>query len=250
MFLERFKDGLAGHLHNQIMQFYPGCDTEENYLKNCEIKSTSWYYYNNPIEYKFNNLGFRCNDVSELTDDYLLFTGCSLTEGVGLHLEDTYPYLVSKALNKTYFNLALGGTGPNIVKDNLIMFLSNIKKYKLPKCIIIQWPDFNRFTLLGSNFNWYHINAWSGDLFKEIISNELPTHSNILYRYITLQFIKNMGIDVVELGSFGDEHIMSETIKCNYPFIESSDKARDLSHPGVETHKLFAKEILNSLNKM
>lgn len=253
MFFSDLKYGLTGHWHNQTMPYYPNCDTKENYEKSCVIKSESWFYYNNPIEYKFNSYGFRCDNFDELSEDYLLFTGCSLTEGIGLHVEHTYPYIVSRKLNKTYFNLALGGSGPDIVKHNLIMFLSHLEKDKLPKYVIIQWPDFNRISMLGTDFKWFNINAWSGNIFKELYYNELPEYTNIFNRYITLEFLKTIGIkNIIEIGSFGNKFFVSESAHCEFALWRKfeDDLARDLGHPGINAHKAQAEEILNILNKM
>lgn len=258
MFLnDRYKNGFTTTASNKNFKFYKGCDDEESYLKHCEIKSKDWYYYNNPIDYNINSFGFRCNDIEFLEDDYLLFTGCSYTEGVGLHLENTYPYIVAKKLNKTYYNLALGGTGPDIVKHNLIMFLSYMHKIKLPKYIIIQWPDFSRFTFFDKNFQNCHINPYNNlsNLFRELVENELLENTNRFNIYSTLEFIKNMGIEhVIELGyPSNDNYIRTFSKKIKSQFWVSAnkfEKARDLAHPGIEPHKILSEEILDAIKTM
>jgi DNA polymerase III alpha subunit len=47
-------------------------------------------------------------------NNYILFIGCSHTEGIGLELQTTYPYLVSEELKCDYYNLGLGGTGIDV----------------------------------------------------------------------------------------------------------------------------------------
>lgn len=257
MFLNNmFNYGFTTESRNQSFKFYQGCDTEESYLKHCKEKSNNWYYYNNPIEYKLNSFGFRCNDIEFLEDDYLLFTGCSYTEGVGLHLENTYPHLIAKKLSKTYYNLAIGGTGPDIVKHNLIMFLSYMYKIKLPKYIIIQWPDFSRLTFFNKNFKRHHINPYNNlpNLFRELEENELLENTNIFNRYATLQFIENIGIkNVIEIGGRGNEFIAASSKKIKSQFWSAAnkfEKARDLGHPGIEPHKILSEEILEVIYKM
>lgn len=256
-FHHHYRCGFFGQNHNQVMLYYEGCDTEENYIKNCKLLSSSWYYYNNPIEYRYNSLGFRCDEIDFLDDDFLLFTGCSFTEGVGLHLEDTYPYIVAEKFKKTYFNLAIGGSGPDIVKDNIIMFLSYmLSKDKLPKYIIIQWPDYERLSLTGNDFYRHIFNSFSNpkDLHKEFLERNIPIFTNILNRYTTLQFIKNLGIsNVIEISAFGDEHFSSDTIKVTENLYLQGlrlEKARDLAHPGRHNHKIFSEKILDHLYSM
>ena len=67
-------------------------------------------------------------------DNYILVIGCSQTEGIGLKIEDTYPYLLSKNLNCDYYNLGICGTGIDVLNYNLVTWFTKIKKP--PKLLI------------------------------------------------------------------------------------------------------------------
>ena len=128
--------------------FFSGSDTEELYQKNLMLQSKDWYYRTNEISYVRNTNGHRCKDIEDIDlDNYILFTGCSHTEGIGLKLEDTYPYLLSKKLNCDYYNLAVGGTGVDTLSYNITTWFAKIKKQ--PKLLVIQWPHLLR--VLGKN---------------------------------------------------------------------------------------------------
>lgn len=117
-------------------------DDEELFNKNLTTKPQDWFYRNNPITYKMNSLGFRCQELSDIDlNDYILFLGDSHTEGLGLHLEHTYPYKVSKKLNKSYFNLGIGGTGADVMFCNLITWLHT---FPHPKYIVLFYTENTR----------------------------------------------------------------------------------------------------------
>src|SRR4249919_209292 len=92
-------------------------DTIENYKRyDKEYKSLNLYKPGD-FTYIFNNHGFRCDNFELSSDLNIVFLGCSVTEGIGLPVEDIWAYqLLSKIRQKTnknisYWNLALGGTG-------------------------------------------------------------------------------------------------------------------------------------------
>ena len=113
-------------------KFIPG-DNYDDFQKNCEKMPDDWYYRNVTITYDINRLGFRFKQPEHIDfDNYILFTGCSHTEGVGLELEKSFPYLISTHYKMDYVNLAASGTGIDILEYNLLTWLS---KYKKPKLI-------------------------------------------------------------------------------------------------------------------
>lgn len=138
-------------LNNDFIGYHPlehnvafsGSDTEELFSKNLKLQPADWYYRANPISYVRNMHGHRCNEIENIDlDNYILFAGCSHTEGIGLHLENSYPYLLSKKLNVDYYNLALGGTGADVINHNIVTWFTKVKKP--PKLLIVQWPHHTR----------------------------------------------------------------------------------------------------------
>lgn len=139
-------------LNNDFIGYHPdehsvlfsGGDTEESYQKNLKKQPSDWYYRDRQIVYNRNSNGHRCREIQDIDlDNYILFSGCSHSEGIGLELENTYPYLISKSLSCDYYNLSLGGTGYDALLYNLITWFSKVKRK--PKVVIIQWPDYTRF---------------------------------------------------------------------------------------------------------
>lgn len=87
-----------------------------------------------PIEYKLNSYGYRCN---EFNNQEILTLGCSHTEGHGLPLDLTWPYLISQKMNKDYINLAKGGDG---MQGQITKAFQFFKEFYHPKYIFAVFP--------------------------------------------------------------------------------------------------------------
>lgn len=244
--LSFLKDGMIGKgsgFNNSITNFLPE-ESEGRFLKALETEPKDWIYRTETITYQYNNHGHRCIEINDLSEGYILFAGCSHTEGIGLKLERTYPYLVSQHYQRPYYNLALGGTGPDVVMFNIMGFLSKVKIK--PSVVVIQWPDFSRFFHINKDWfmNLYMASAATNIIFKYMITNDIPYRQNVFYRYNTLQHLSNYGI----------QHICEETVESDgdtakVKFPNFVDRARDLSHGGNITNELRAKNIIEVLDK-
>jgi hypothetical protein len=114
-------------------------DSEEIFNVNTKKYGKDWYYTNNPINYKFNNLGYRMKELEDVDyDNYFAFFGCSYTVGSGLKLEDTFVYKISQIANVDYINAAIGGSSVDFVYYNFIRLMYNAPKK--PKVVFINWP--------------------------------------------------------------------------------------------------------------
>ena len=91
-----------------------GMDDKELFVKNCKEYPNSKslkYYKENPIEYSFNNYGFRTPDEFNSIDEGNVFIGDSHTMGNALHLENIWSYKLNKDLGGKFWNLSQGGSG-------------------------------------------------------------------------------------------------------------------------------------------
>lgn len=228
------KEGLIGYIPDLVTKF-TGNDSEEKYLKNLETQSNDWYYRNNEISYVYNEHGHRCKNIKNLNfDNYILFLGCSHTEGVGNRLEDTYPYLLSKKFNVDYYNLALGGCASDTARHNLTVWLA---KFPLPKYIIWQWPPKDRF-LIKEKTDFRNIGPWELDKEKRNLlalqSTEIfETRDILIAEY--LNQLKNL-VPLFQIG-FPNYHMPSNT---DISLVEIMDQARDLMHYGRLTQEGMA----------
>lgn len=107
---------------NKTLLWCPS-DTEKTFLNNLKKypdNKTLKYYSENPIEYKFNNFGFRTPDDFNDVDEGNVYLGCSYTLGVGLHLEETWSYKLNQKIGGKFWNLSIAGSG--IMTSSRLMF--------------------------------------------------------------------------------------------------------------------------------
>jgi hypothetical protein len=102
------------------------------------------------FNYRINDQGFRSKKFTEFDKDKtnILFTGCSITEAVGLPEELSWPNKLidlmkehDKELNVDFYNLALNGSGIFLSIKNLLAFINSIGK---PDYIFALFPQMSR----------------------------------------------------------------------------------------------------------
>lgn len=116
-------------------------DSEELFNSNKILRGPTWEWYNKPITYKLNKLGYRMDkEVEDVNfNDYFAFFGCSYAVGIGLNKEDTFAHKISNHYLKDYVNAAIGGSGVEFALYNFIQLLSNAPKP--PKAVVVHWTE-------------------------------------------------------------------------------------------------------------
>jgi hypothetical protein len=199
-------------------------------------------YVRDGIHYRFNFLGHRCKNIEEINqDNYILFAGCSHTEGEGLQLETTYPYLTAKNLGLDYYNLGLSASGFDVLFYNVMMFLQN---YKKPKLLVLQYPDPNRFSSVVHNSHLIVPHGSWDSLHKENLATDIYLSGEELglfqFRNFCLNRILDKYIDIptVKLVFGNSKSYDSDAMR-----IEKLDYAVDNMHYGPETHQMCAELV-------
>jgi hypothetical protein len=234
-----FFHGFIGTEPNREIEFVGG-DEEDTFLINLKSQPTDWYYRTNPITYKFNSFGHRCNDIQDIDlDNYILFAGCSHVEGIGLELEKTYPYLVAKQLGCDYYNLSSAGTGIDVMTHNLALWRAKVKQD--PKFLIIHQPEITRFiTLENSESVIVRNTVWNSEskVLKFIDQGNKINFFSSRFN-INAALIENLYSNSKIIRVDWAEPRHPESIQ-----FSQFDKARDLSHAGIESNKKLADDIV------
>ena len=95
------------------------------------------------INYKFNNMRFRCDDLDlSKSENNFLFSGCSVTFGMGIPYSKTWAYQVNSHFGgESFFNIALpAGSFKSIVFD----IFAYIRNYGKPKAVFVLFPPLLR----------------------------------------------------------------------------------------------------------
>jgi hypothetical protein len=215
---------------NHTIDWLPG-DTHILYKHNLinrydELKQHNWI--DTTFTYKFNSLGFRCDEFTH--DPTIMFLGCSLTVGIGLPIESIWPELVAKNLKMNCANLGIGGSSCDTAFRFCHGYIDKIK----PKLVVFMIPPGIRFENVNDNqIENLRISKpeYSG-FYKNWASDDNNSYFNREKNILGLKMLcheRNTKLVVV-----GFE-------RC------SNSLARDLAHPGIECHDIFSKKLLDKI---
>lgn len=236
----QYNDGFVGTNRNTSSNFSL-TDSEEFYLHNLKKQPDDWFYRHNSILYKYNEFGHRSPSINEINlNNYILFAGCSHTEGVGLQIQHTFPHIVSSRLNCYYYNLSVCGSGVDVLMYNLVLWINRFKI--LPKALVILWPEQTRFALsVGNGLDSQVLNNFGT---TEEIARFMVLGEEIDFfqsrRKIYQELLRHLyTCNIIDIRFAGQEPIDAPlAMTCN-------DFARDLSHPGIYSNLRLANEIVS-----
>jgi len=212
-------------------------DTEELYNKNYKenfelLKSSGWI--DRKFKYTFNSHGFRCEEFTN--EDSIMFLGCSYTMGIGLPIEDTWSNIVAKKVNLQYVNLAIGGGSNDTAFRFCLGWIDRIK----PKMVIFLEPPGFRIELVNGHKNKI-VSINDRGRYPEFINEWNLTDDNNYLNALKNNLAIQALCDIRNIKYF---HFKFNQLTDNW-----SDWARDLMHPGPNTHLRFAHYVIDQIKK-
>jgi len=247
--MQFFEHNFIGHSYDKI-QNWSGSDSITLLTENLVKMPENWYYRTHPVTYEFNSFGHRSKELADIyLENYILFTGCSHTEGVGLELSKTYSNIVSTNLSSDNYNLGLGSTGIDILMHNLITWFAVVPH--LPRALVIQWPEESRFVTSTTNSTYLMPKgAWhtESEVERFFLAGEdtrfFQTRKILANKLIeTIVKCPVIHVNVSDKIPFNEEAIQMQQL----------DSARDGMHLGIKSNAKFAiqisKEILRKEQK-
>lgn len=237
-----YAHNFIGNNEADVILPFSGMDSADSLNTSLRKMPTDWYYRKNQIVYKYNSLGHRSVEIDQLTDDYILVAGCSYTEGVGVELERSYPYLLANKFGCSYYNLGVGGSGIDILMHNLLVWISIVPKK--PKVVIIQWPESTRCALIEEQSSLlFPAGIWNTDP----VAQEFMLAGDRLHFFNTRKILAEKLIQTVIPGKLINflinGKINSESTISAIPH----DVARDCSHPGIGSNIKFAEKLYKAI---
>ncbi len=219
-------------LANREINWLP-MDSEERYKENLKYRSDileKYGWLDSKFTYKFNSHGFRCDEFT--SDPSIVFLGCSYTVGVGLPIETTWPYIVSKKLGLRCYNLGIGGSSNDTAFRLALHWLKEIK----PKIVVFCRTFPTRIDIFSD---------------KGVIANPAEEVSDFYLKHWTnnphnlmLSMEKN-SLAINKLSDMINAKFVMVSVEQFNPF---PDFARDLAHPGVLTNIRVSNLVLSKIS--
>lgn len=211
------------------MEFY------ENYLTtNKDMSKVYWHKTGQPphikknkgtdIEYKLNSSKLRSDEfVQHTTGKHILFGGCSISIGMGVSLEETWPFrLYSDIGYQTgFFNVSLPGGSIIEIINNVFKY---IYKYGNPDQIFILLPGIDRDDRYIKKKYIHKV------IYNQYLSLELYCKANNIKLFTSSWAAKDMYEILLDFDTFFEiEDDWSEDL-------QGDIVAKDGSHPGPAVH--------------
>jgi hypothetical protein len=199
------------------------------------------------IIHQYNKFGHRTKQIEDLdTNNYILFTGCSHTEGAGLEIDQIYTHHVAKMTNMDYYNMGLGSSGNDIIFYNLMSWLT--KYSHKPKLIVIQWSYSFRYARFIESSNIDNIET-EGSWSKNECAKFTVWGENIgyfsLHNKMYYNLIKQLNIPTINIVIPSNEQV--DFITDNYIPMVWIDYAKDNMHTGIKSNLLQSEKIINHI---
>ena len=277
-----FSSKLEGWVHEQDALVNLG--KEKNFDHNKWLSEETWE--EDPMG--VNSHKFRCDEFTDIHDGkHILFSGCSVTYGVGLYTKELWSYKIYEMIKENtkvsgYFNLGTPGTSVMDICANIMKYISN---YGNPDAIFLDLPDLNRFYTIpdvdgmSDNLNslpmediyknlprWIRHGTYNGRPIREVEVSKIHTYN---YLFFLEQYCKQAGIklyifsyvmdttaflkhtDIKRLFDFNNDSIVDELYE--YSQKNKTDEyfliARDKRHHGTAFHDAWAKLMYEAYSK-
>lgn len=191
-----------------------------------QLKLAGWTKDN--ISYRFNNYGFRTDDDFDVKNPKSgnFFLGCSITEGTGLNVEDTWGFKINQKLGGVFYNFGQSGTGLD-TQYRLFKTWAPIIKPKRAFTLGSFEPRREFFT----KDRILKVNLWDEECQSFIKYIESDNEIIISYKR-TFDAIKMVAFENnIELYSPTSD-IISAAFNANM----NCSRARDIQHPGPIFH--------------
>jgi len=225
-------------------------DNRDNWDKRKDLAERLGWTDNN-VRYRFNEWGYRHQGPFVENRNSIVFLGCSLTFGIGVNYEQTWPYYVSKELGLDCVNLAQPGTGINASYRAAKMWLPVIK----PKAVMFYVPNHHRRELWPvpdvQEEEHYadsakSIGPWQTDEYKEYFEKYISKRETDIWREAYLDAMRWIARDSIYIhfpatqqtagrvtpNSESPDLTSDTNIKPFAPDTDKAVQARDMMHPG------------------
>lgn len=259
------------HLANKKLSTY-SADCPQAWAKN---PTRSSIYHATSFDYKFNSMGFRCDEFSLRSNNPTIFLGCSHTMGLGIPYTESWAYKLHNTTSPTepFWNLAFEKSSI----DAQVLLLNEYASELKPQRIFFLMPNLYRryirynndalhySPMLGQDKKFFDPNntyekfnierlepilldqsyAFAQvDLYLtllDLIASKLNATVFLQHWYLTKEEEK------IKLNSLLEK--FSNIVKLDTEW-EIKDWARDKMHFGPNSHSIFAEKIKDKISRL
>jgi hypothetical protein len=226
--------------------------------------------YNEDLGYKINNYCHRSDDFNS-NNKRLLFSGCSTTFGEGLYEDKIWSKSLFNKLNNDniYQNLSFTGGSTQKIIRNIFIYC---KMFGNPEAIFILFPNFERYELVKPSRKFF---IQKGEDENDKIKSEIATATYISSIIMLESFCKINNINLVwstwnhtVINMIKERNVKFENFLLTsrggdrenfekklfelskiFPKNKYNMLARDLDHPGILEHEIYAEEFYKEYRK-
>jgi len=250
------------------LKWYRG-DSEEKFKQNISEGKIPRYGPED-VHYKFNSLGYRCQEITPKSDKYFRvgLYGCSLMEGYGLPEKNTIPAqfsdLLCSEIEKPVEDYNFGkAAASNDLIANIVLGTVPVLK---PDLVVVYWTYLSRRSIYANNgavLKWItHWKEWGDDVPKmhvplyeahEVLNTNQNNVDNFIKNYMLVKYyLQAQNIPMVWGLANGKwfpnvAHCMDSKDLHSYASVDLEsnmiDHARDVEHPGPGSAIRIAKEF-------
>jgi hypothetical protein len=193
---------------------------------------------------KPNSQRYRAKEFSEIDwNQSIVVFGCSNVLGVGLTDNETLPYCLEQISGIPTVNLGIGAGSADLMLYNQVALKEMSAK---PRAVINLWPIIDRFTFFSKN-GYHSLGRWTeGRLRTLFIARNMEDSNAEAHALLSQRIARLLWTDTAYF----------EATFCNVgakvlgiPHLNTSDRARDNSHPGPESAKAAAQLIFDNIKE-
>jgi hypothetical protein len=259
------------HLSNKTLDIY-SADCPEAWAKNTNKTSI---YSANSFDYKFNSMGFRCDEFCLQSNVPTVYLGCSHTMGLGVPYNESWAYKLHQRLSPLdpFWNLAFEKSSI----DAQVLMLNEYVNELQPKRIFFLMPNlYRRYITYGNSMLHYSpmlgqdkkffdpkntYETFNIDSLEPTLLDQSYAFSQVDLYLTMLDLIASKYNATVFLQHWyltkTEEKLMLDTLIAKFSNIvkldtewEIKDWARDKMHFGPDSHSLFADRLSNELSRL
>jgi len=225
-------------------QMFHSMDNSHNLSKNKIDQPKSWRYHTDTVNYEFNSQGYRCPEFSQCDwDNSILLFGCSMAMGTGVNQSEIFSSLLQDITGVPVINM---GCAASSILFSLVNQSRLAEQNIQPRAVINIWTYPNRITQVSEHEEINHHGPWVP--YHEFIDQDFykVNSDNDHCMFLAKEYIRIANLiwrDTIHLQGTYSEDIASLGIH----LYKQIDLARDMMHPGHDTHREVAEHLASLL---